>query len=122
VGRRRLPRLSRRHGVRRAIERELDRRAGGGRFVLQTSNPKALVFFVALLPQFIDARGPVAWQVLVLGVTSVVIEFVVLLAYGAAAGRATRLAARPRLRTLADRVAGSLLIGAGIGIARMRQA
>jgi homoserine/homoserine lactone efflux protein len=91
-------------------------------FVLQTSNPKALVFFVALLPQFIDARGPVAWQVLVLGVTSVVIEFVVLLAYGAAAGRATRLAARPRFRTLADRVAGSLLIGAGIGIARMRQA
>jgi threonine/homoserine/homoserine lactone efflux protein len=91
-------------------------------FVLQASNPKALVFFVALLPQFIDARGPVAWQVLVLGVTSVVIEFIVLLAYGAAAGRAVRLAARPGFRTLADRVAGTLLVGAGIGIARMRQA
>jgi threonine/homoserine/homoserine lactone efflux protein len=64
----------------------------------------------------------VAWQVLVLGVTSVVIEFIVLLAYGAAAGRAVRLAARPGFRTLADRVAGTLLVGAGIGIARMRQA
>src|SRR5262245_26238144 len=89
-------------------------------FVLQTANPKALVFFVALLPQFIDPRGSVVWQVFVLGVTSVVIEFVVLLAYGVAAGQATALAARPRLRTLADRVAGSLLIGAGVGLARMR--
>src|SRR5262245_24217262 len=91
-------------------------------FVLQASNPKALVFFAALLPQFIDPRGPVAAQVLLLGVTSVVIEFVVLLAYGAAAGRATAWAARPRFRTLADRVAGSLLMAAGIGLARMRHA
>ena len=32
-------------------------------FVLQAANPKALVFFTALLPQFIDPRGGVAVQV-----------------------------------------------------------
>lgn len=90
--------------------------------VLQVANPKALVFFVALLPQFIEQQGSVVWQVLVLGVTSVVIEFFVLLAYGAAAGQASVLAGRPRFRTLANRVAGSMLIVAGIGIARMRHA
>jgi threonine/homoserine/homoserine lactone efflux protein len=65
-------------------------------FVLQAANPKALVFFTALLPQFIDPRGGVAVQVAILAVTSVVIEFLVLLAYGALAGRLTSWAARPR--------------------------
>jgi homoserine/homoserine lactone efflux protein len=89
-------------------------------FVLQVANPKALVFFVALLPQFVDARGAVVSQVLVLGITSVVIEFFVLLGYGAAGGRASALAGRPRFRTLANRLAGSMLIVAGVGIARQR--
>jgi threonine/homoserine/homoserine lactone efflux protein len=102
-------------------------RPSGGRmfvngFVLQAANPKALVFFTALLPQFIDPRGSIASQVLTLGITSMVIEFFVLLAYGAAAGRATTLTARPRFQTLANRLAGSMLILAGVGVARMRQA
>jgi homoserine/homoserine lactone efflux protein len=35
-------------------------------FVVQAANPKALVFFVALLPQFIDPNAAVGFQVLVL--------------------------------------------------------
>ncbi len=89
--------------------------------VLQVANPKALVFFVALLPQFIDPRGPVLAQVAILGVTSVVIEFFVLLAYGALAGRLTAVAARPRFQTLANRVAGSMLITAGVSVALQRR-
>lgn len=88
---------------------------------LQVSNPKALVFFTALLPQFIDPRGSVPVQVAVLAVTSVVVEFLVLLAYGALAGRMTRLATRPRAATLANRVAGSMLIVAGVGTAAIRR-
>ena len=87
---------------------------------LQISNPKALVFFAALLPQFIDPRGPVPLQVAVLAVTSLVIEFLVLLAYGTLVGRMRRLAARPRAATLANRVAGSMLIVAGVGTAAIR--
>ena len=89
-------------------------------FVLQASNPKALVFFTALLPQFIDPRASVVAQVTILAVTSVVIEFFVLLAYGALAGRLTELATRPRFATLANRIAGSLLISAGVAMARLR--
>jgi homoserine/homoserine lactone efflux protein len=91
-------------------------------FVLQASNPKALVFFTALLPQFIDPRGRVGGQVAILAVTSVVIEFFVLLAYGALAGRLTALAKRPRFATLANRIAGSMLITAGVGMSRLRRA
>jgi threonine/homoserine/homoserine lactone efflux protein len=91
-------------------------------FVLQASNPKALVFFTALLPQFIDPSGSLAGQVTILAVTSVVIEFFVLLGYGALAGRLTGLARRPRFSTIANRVAGSMLIAAGVGMARLRRA
>ncbi|MGH7354605.1 MAG: LysE family translocator [Candidatus Rokuibacteriota bacterium] len=90
-------------------------------FVLQAANPKALVFFTALLPQFIDPRGSMITQVAILAVTSVVIEFCVLLAYGALAGRMTTLAARPPFATLANRLAGSMLVAAGVSTATLRR-
>jgi homoserine/homoserine lactone efflux protein len=56
-------------------------------------------------------------QVAILGVTSVVLEFFVLLAYGALAGRLTSVATRPRFQTIANRVAGGLLVTAGVSVA-----
>jgi homoserine/homoserine lactone efflux protein len=97
------------------------RRMFANGFVLQAANPKALIFFTALLPQVIDPRSPVMAQVAILGATSVVIEFIVLLGYGALAGRMAFLATRPRFRSVADRVAGSMLITAGVSMAAMRR-
>ena len=68
-----------------------------------------------------DTRGSVIVQVTILAVTSVVIEFFVLLAYGALAGRMTGLAAQPRFAMLANRVAGSMLVTAGVGLAAVRR-
>jgi threonine/homoserine/homoserine lactone efflux protein len=60
-------------------------------------------------------------QVAVLAATSVVIEFGVLLLYGALAGRATALASRPRFTTLANRLAGTMLVAAGVSTAAIRR-
>lgn len=104
---------------------ETDGERGRGRglfvkgFVLQMSNPKALVFFTALLPQFFNLEAPLAPQVAILTATSVVIEFAVQFSYAALAGRLTQFAARPRFARLATRLSGSLLIAAGIGMAAL---
>jgi threonine/homoserine/homoserine lactone efflux protein len=90
-------------------------------FILQMSNPKALMFFTALLPQFIDPHATLWTQVLILAATSIVIEFFVQLLYATLAGRATSLVTQPRFAKITDRVAGSFLIAAGAGLAAIRR-
>jgi homoserine/homoserine lactone efflux protein len=90
-------------------------------FFLQAANPKALLFFTAILPQFIDAHHNVAFQIMVLGISSILVEFVILFVYGQLAGRALSTARSPRFEKLTNRIAGSLLIGAGVGLASLRR-
>ena len=86
--------------------------------LLQLANPKAILFFTALLPQFIDPAQAIAPQVFLLAVTSIVSEFFVLAAYAWLAARGgALLLARPRLARARDAAAGTCLIGAGIGLA-----
>ena|SRR5437867_1059084 len=100
-----------------AVKTGLGRRLLLRGVVLQAVNPKSLIFFTALLPQFIDPKGPVGWQVLILGVSSVVVEFFVLCGYGLFAGRAAGLAKEPRYARLTNRLAGACLILAATGVA-----
>ena len=87
--------------------------------LVQGTNPKALVFFIALLPQFINPAAAVAPQVLVLGLSSVLIEFVVLTLYVTAATRARQLAGVRFAGTL-ERAGGGVLMAAGLRLALAR--
>jgi homoserine/homoserine lactone efflux protein len=88
-------------------------------FIVQSSNPKSLIFFVALLPQFISPNSSVPRQILILGITSIVIEFTVLSGYAAIASRA-RYVAKTRFSDLLERVGGGVLIVAGARLAWIR--
>ena len=91
-------------------------------FLVQAANPKTILFFGALLPQFIDPSGGVVAQILILGATSVAVEFAVLMLYGGLAGRIRRMATNPATLVWLYRAAGGLLIAAGLGMAAIRRA
>lgn len=90
-------------------------------FVVQAANPKSILFFTALLPQFIDPAGSLPTQILILGLTSVAIEFLVLAGYGALAGRASHLALQPRFVVWSNRAAGGLLASAAAMVAVLKR-
>ena len=91
----------------------------GRGMVMNLSNPKVLVFFLAFLPQFADpARGSVALQLMVLGV---VFMLATLLVFGAIAcfsgGFGALLQRSARAQTVLNRVAGLVFLGLAVRLA-----
>jgi threonine/homoserine/homoserine lactone efflux protein len=88
--------------------------------VTQLTNPRALIFFTAILPQFISPGAHLTIQFVMLGLVSILVEIPVLSAYGWLASKGGRLIS-PKFATLPDRIAGTFLIAAGAGLALMRR-
>ena len=82
-------------------------------FLTSAANPKAVVFFAALFPQFISRGGTLWVELLVLGATYIAIDASFLCAYGAGAGWLAEKLRGPA-RAWLDRLAGSGLIGAAL--------
>ena len=80
-------------------------------FVTSMANPFAVVFFGALFPQFIDPTLPVLPQLLILGVTYLVVDGAILLLWGWLGVRAASALKRFSLG-LVNKVCGTLMIGA----------
>ncbi|WP_322032218.1 LysE family translocator [Paraburkholderia sp. J76] len=90
-------------------------------FFVGGSNPKAILFAAALLPQFIDAGRPVLPQFGVLVATFAVCEVSWYLVY---AGFGTRIGATLKSRRVAkafNRVTGGVFVGFGAMMALLRQ-
>jgi threonine/homoserine/homoserine lactone efflux protein len=88
-------------------------------FLVAMSNPKALLLFGALFPQFIDPASDYVPQVLLLGITAMVIAFVFDSSYAVLTGRAGVLLSQRRIR-LMSRASGLCLIGGGAWLALAR--
>jgi homoserine/homoserine lactone efflux protein len=88
-------------------------------FITNAANPKALLFYVAILPQFLDASMPMAPQFLLLGVTSLCVGAAVFALYTLAAAALGSHLRSPGFGRLTGRVSGGLLISAGAGVALM---
>jgi homoserine/homoserine lactone efflux protein len=88
-------------------------------FAVLMSNPKALVLFGAFFPQFIDPNGDYISQVILLGITAMVVALVFDGLYAILAGRAGAFLTRRRVR-LVSQASGLCLIGGGVWLALAR--
>jgi threonine/homoserine/homoserine lactone efflux protein len=89
-------------------------------FLVIMANPKALLFFGAFIPQFVDPKGHYVAQIALLGVTAMVVALVSDGAYAVLTGRAGALLSRKRVR-LVSRVSGVCLVGGGVWLALTRR-
>lgn len=88
-------------------------------FLVLMANPKALLWFGAFIPQFIDPTGNYVGQIVVLGVTAMAVALVSDGAYAVVTGRASAMLSRKRVR-LVSQLSGGFLIGGGIWLALTR--
>jgi threonine/homoserine/homoserine lactone efflux protein len=92
----------------------------GHAWLVTALNPKSIIFFVAFLPQFLDPHGDFLTQMLIFETTFLVLAFANALGYATVASRARQAIRNERLVGTANKVGGSLLIGAGILTATAR--
>jgi len=90
------------------------RKLFGNAFIVTALNPKSIVFFIALLPQFISPAYPAAPQLWILGVTFVVLATIGATGYALFATSLRHFLAAPRAQRAYGYLGGGLLCAAGI--------
>jgi homoserine/homoserine lactone efflux protein len=86
--------------------------------IVQLSNPKALIFFTAILPQFVDPRTNVLIQLAVLGIAGLAVELAVLSVYIFSADAVRRQGINMRAQAWAERLGGLFLIAVAAAVVR----
>jgi threonine/homoserine/homoserine lactone efflux protein len=84
-------------------------------------NPKAGIFFTALLPQFVSPQDPALAVSLLLTAIAAASSLVWLTVYATLVPRAGDVLRRPPVRRALDRVTGTVLIGLGVRLALSRR-
>ncbi|WP_339488894.1 LysE family transporter [Pseudomonas sp. EL_65y_Pfl2_R95] len=91
-------------------------------FLVNFSNPKAIVFMLAVLPQFLNPHEPLLGQYAVMGVTMICVDLIVMAGYTGLASRVLRMLRTPRQQRLMNRSFAVLFVGAASLLATVRRA
>ena len=91
-------------------------------FLVNVSNPKALVFMLAVLPQFINPHEALLPQYLAITVTMVSVDLLVMAGYTGLASKVLRLLRTPKQQKRMNRTFAGLFIGAATLLATIRRA
>jgi threonine/homoserine/homoserine lactone efflux protein len=86
-----------------------------------TANPKSMFFLAAFFPQFVDPLAAPVPQFTLLGLTFLAITFGFTGLWALAAGHAGNAFRTRRGILLRNRIAGTLMLGAGLGLALARR-
>jgi homoserine/homoserine lactone efflux protein len=90
-------------------------------FLVNATNPKGIVFMLAVLPQFIDPARPQLAQYAICGATLCFTDVVVMSGYTAFAARVLRMLREPHHIKLMNRTFGGLFVAAGAVLATFKR-
>lgn len=85
-------------------------------FLTNATNPKGIIFMVAVLPQFMTDTRPLRTQLAVMAATTVAVDVVVMHGYAFGASALRRLMRSARAVRAQNRVFGGLLMAVGAGL------
>lgn len=110
------------------LREQLTTPVNGGRWALLTrgflvnaTNPKSLVFFLAVLPQFVVPTDPLLPQYLAIGATMIAVDLVVMGLYTGLSVRLVRWLHTPRQQTILNRVFAGLFATAAVVLSLVRR-
>jgi homoserine/homoserine lactone efflux protein len=91
-------------------------------FLVNISNPKALVFMLAILPQFIDTHLSLMPQYLTIMATMVSVDLIVMAGYTGLASKVLRLLKTPKQQRRMNRTFAGLFVSAAAFLATLHRA
>ena len=107
---------------------QLDAGTSGGRLALlvrgfgvNVTNPKGLVFLLAVVPQFVVPTAPLLPQYLTIGATMVAVDLVVMGAYTGLASRLLGWLRTPRQQTILNRTFSGFFAAAAVVLSLVRR-
>jgi threonine/homoserine/homoserine lactone efflux protein len=83
-------------------------------FMVQIANPKAVLFFTAVLPPFLDVSRPAAPQLALFALATIGMDVLSMSAYGLGGAALARRMSEPRFRRAFAFVTGGLLLAASV--------
>jgi len=91
-------------------------------FLVNASNPKAVVCMLAVLPQFVNPQAPLLIQYLILGATMISVDMIVMAGYTGLASKVLRLLRTPKQQKRMNRTFAGLFVGAAGFLASLHRA
>jgi homoserine/homoserine lactone efflux protein len=85
-------------------------------FLTNASNPKGIVFMVAVLPNFINSHAPILPQLTILAVTMVFVDTTVMHGYAFLASSLQRWMRHPKAQNIQNKLFGSVLVLVGTSL------
>jgi homoserine/homoserine lactone efflux protein len=91
-------------------------------FFVNLTNPKGIIFFAAILPQFIEVARPQLPQYAILAATTFAVDLVIMMGYTALAAKVLRVMKDPSHLRWVNRGLGGAFVVAGLALAGFRRA
>lgn len=91
-------------------------------FMVNMSNPKAIVFLLAVLPQFLDLNRPQWLQYVIMAVTMISIDLIVMAGYTGLAAKVLRLLRSPKQQKYLNRSFAIMFSAAALLLSSVHQA